>query len=140
MIKKGILINIMLVSVVYMGRAGVWTGQPRCLCSLWRDRIKISHAGNGERWNLKTFAEGTLPVLVAFVIWCYCRGVWVAQWVKHPTLDIGSHHDLRVCGFEPHVQLCSDIMEHAWDSLSLSSPPPFTHSLSFKINTLKKSK
>ena len=24
------------------------------------------------------------------------RGAWVAQWVKHPTLDFGSGHDLSL--------------------------------------------
>ena len=29
------------------------------------------------------------------------RGTWVAQLVKHPTLDFGSGHDLRVLGSSP---------------------------------------
>ena len=29
------------------------------------------------------------------------RGTWVAQSVKHPTLDFGSGHDLRVHETEP---------------------------------------
>ena len=32
------------------------------------------------------------------------RGTWVAQSVKHLTLDFGSGHDLVVCGFEPLCQ------------------------------------
>ena len=30
-----------------------------------------------------------------------CRGAWVAQSVKHPTLDLSSGHDLTVRGLEP---------------------------------------
>ena len=29
------------------------------------------------------------------------RGTWVAESVKHLTLDCGSGHDLTVCEFEP---------------------------------------
>ena len=43
---------------------------------------------------------------------------WVAQSVKHLTLDLGSGHDLTVCVFEPLNKLCSDSTEPAWDSLS----------------------
>ena len=28
-------------------------------------------------------------------------GAWVAQWVKHPTLEFGSGHDLRVMRLSP---------------------------------------
>ena len=65
----------------------------------------------------------------------------MAQWVKHPTLELGSGHDLMVHGFQPHIGLCDDSMEPAWDSLSpsLSAPPLLTLSLSLsKINKLKK--
>ena len=48
----------------------------------------------------------------------------MAQTVKCPTLDFGSGHDLIVRGFEPHVGLCTDSEESAWDSLSPSLPPP----------------
>ena len=41
------------------------------------------------------------------------RGTWVAQSVKHPTLDIGSGRDLTVVSVEP-----------AWDSLSPSVSAP----------------
>ena len=54
----------------------------------------------------------------------------MAQLVKHPTLDFGSGHDLMVGELEPHIRLCADSEEPAWDSLS----PP----LSLKINKLKK--
>ena len=52
-------------------------------------------------------------------------GIWVAQLGKHLTLNFGSGHDLMVCEFEPHVGLCADSAEPAWDSFSLplcSSP------------------
>ena len=45
------------------------------------------------------------------------RGAWMAQSVKHLTLDIGSGHNLMVCGIEPHVGLCAG---RAWGSLSPS--------------------
>ena len=35
-------------------------------------------------------------------------GTWVAQLVKHPTLDFGSGHSLIVHGLKPHVGLCAD--------------------------------
>ena len=33
-------------------------------------------------------------------------GAWVAQLIKHPTLDFCSGHDLTVCEIEPCVGLC----------------------------------
>ena len=67
------------------------------------------------------------------------RGAWVAQLVKHPTHDFGSRRDLTVHGIQPHVGLCADGVEPAWDSVSpsLSAPPPFALSLPNK-NKLKK--
>ena len=50
----------------------------------------------------------------------FMRGTWVAQLVKHTNLDLGSDHDLTVCGFEPHVMLCTDGAEPPWDSVSPS--------------------
>ena len=44
----------------------------------------------------------------------------MAQSDEHPTLDFGSGGDPMVCEFEPHVGLCADSTEPAWDSLSLS--------------------
>ena len=58
------------------------------------------------------------------------RGTWVAQLVKHPTLGFGSGHDLMVCGFGPHIGLCADGTELAWDSVSLSLCPSPALSLS----------
>ena len=51
-------------------------------------------------------------------------GAWEAQLVKRLTLGFSSGHDLTVRGIEPRVQLCADTEEPAWDSLSLSGPPP----------------
>ena len=45
----------------------------------------------------------------------------MAQWVKRPSLDFGSGHDLKVHEFQPHVRLCADIPEPARDSLFPSS-------------------
>ena len=44
----------------------------------------------------------------------------MAQSAKRPTLDFGSGHEFTVHGFEPCVGLCTDCLEPAWDSLSLS--------------------
>ena len=44
-------------------------------------------------------------------------GAWEAQSVNHPISDFGSGHDLIVHGIEPHVGLCADSVESAWDSL-----------------------
>ena len=48
----------------------------------------------------------------------------MAQSVKRLTLDFGSDHDLTVHEFKPHVGLCTDNTEPAWDSLSLCLSPP----------------
>ena len=60
------------------------------------------------------------------------RGAWVAQLVKHSTLDSGSGHDLTVCGLEPHVGLCADSTEPASDPPFLSLSAPLVLSLSQK--------
>ena len=41
------------------------------------------------------------------------RSAWVAQSVKHPTLDFGSGHDLTVRESKPCVGLCADGTEPA---------------------------
>ena len=45
---------------------------------------------------------------------------------KQLTLDLGSSHDLMVPGTEPHVRLCTDSAEPAWDSVSPSLSAPLT--------------
>ena len=52
----------------------------------------------------------------------------MAQSVKRLTLESGSGCDLLVREFEPHIGLCADRVEPAWDSLSpfLSAPPPLS--------------
>ena len=78
----------------------------------------------------------------------------MAQSVERPTLDFGSGRDLTVCESEPHVGICADSEEPAWDSLSpsLSAPLLLVFSLSLslcpsprctiylKINKLKKNR
>ena len=51
-------------------------------------------------------------------------------------LTFGSGHDLTVCEFEPHVRLCADGIQPAWDShsLLLSLPLPCSLSLSFSLS------
>ena len=56
------------------------------------------------------------------------RGTWVTQWVKHPTLDLGSGHDLTVCEIEPRVCL------HARGGACLR----FSLSLSLSLSQIKK--
>ena len=50
-------------------------------------------------------------------------GAWVAQLLKHLTLNFGSGHDLTIHEIKPHVKLCASSVEPAWDSLSLSALP-----------------
>ena len=58
------------------------------------------------------------------------RGAWVAQLLEHLTLDFGSGHDFMVHETEPHIELCTDSVEPAWDSLSVPLPNLCLHSLS----------
>ena len=54
------------------------------------------------------------------------RGTWVAQSIKHLTLDSGSGRDLMVHGIKSHVGLCADSEDPAWDWFSLFPLPlPF---------------
>ena len=50
----------------------------------------------------------------------YGWGTWVAQSVECLTFGLDSSHDLTVCEIEPHIWLCTESTESAWDSLSLS--------------------
>ena len=61
----------------------------------------------------------------------------MAQSVKHPTLDFGSGHDLAVCGFGPHVGLCTGNAEPAWDFLSPSLSLLLPCFLSFSLKVKK---
>ena len=61
----------------------------------------------------------------------------MAQSVKHLTLDFGSGVDFTVHGFEPHIGLCIDSAEPAWDSLS-SLCPSSTRSLALSQNKKNK--
>ena len=60
----------------------------------------------------------------------YFGDIWVAQSVMCLTLDFGSGCDLMVCETEPHIVLCTDSVEPAWDSLSPSMPPLLMRALS----------
>ena len=60
--------------------------------------------------------------------------------VKLPTLDVGSGHDLTVREVKPHVGLCADNKEPAWDSLSLSLSAPTPVSLSLSLSLSLKNK
>ena len=55
-----------------------------------------------------------------------CWDTWVAQSVKHPTLDFGSGHDLKIGETESRTGLCANSMEPAWDSFSPSLSAPLT--------------
>ena len=43
------------------------------------------------------------------------RGAWGAPLVTCLTLDFGLGHDLTVHEFKPHIRLCADSAEPAWD-------------------------
>ena len=62
-------------------------------------------------------------------------GCWVAQSVKHPTLDFGLGHDLTVRGFEPRVRLYAGIFSPSLcPSLVLTRTRSHTLSLKRKNN------
>ena len=60
----------------------------------------------------------------------------MAQSDKHPTLGFGLGH-LVVCGFEPHIGLCADRTEPAWDPLSLSLCPSSALKLALSLSQNK---
>ena len=74
----------------------------------------VGHAGLLKTLTLK------------YLLW----GAWVAQLVKHPTLDFGSGHDLIVHGIESYIGLCTDLMAWAYLGFSLSLSLPFPASMS----------
>ena len=53
-------------------------------------------------------------------------GAWMAQSVEYLTLHFGAGHHLMVHEIKPHMGLCTDSTEPAWDSLSpyLCVPSP----------------
>ena len=63
----------------------------------------------------------------------------MAQSLRHPALNFGSGHNLTVGEFEPHIGLCADNMEPAWDYLSpsFSAPPLLALSLSLSLSLSK---
>ena len=66
----------------------------------------------------------------------FSEDAWVAQSVKHLTLDLSSGHELAAVGSSPVSGLWADSMEPASDSLSLSlslslCPSP-AHAVSLK--------
>ena len=83
-----------------------------------------------------TFLEMTMARSREISLKTKFRGAWVALLVERPTPDLGSGHDLMVRGFEPHVGLCADCVEPAWDSVSpsLCPSPVRALTLSLKIN------
>ena len=60
------------------------------------------------------------------------EGVSAARSIERLTFDFGPGHDLTVHEIKPHIRLCADSNEPAWDSLSLSlsAPPLLTLSVS----------
>ena len=58
------------------------------------------------------------------------QGAWV-------TLDFHSGHDLTVQEFEPHIGICADGAEPAWDALSLSLCPSPAHVISLSLSNNK---
>ena len=58
----------------------------------------------------------------------------MVQFVKNLTLDLSSGHDLMVSELEPHMGLCTDGLELAWDSVSPSLCPSPTLSQNKQTN------
>ena len=67
-------------------------------CPMSRDNLKIH---NNEAKNSSKPNKKTLNLVHGDVTYCKnfkrmeTRGIWVAQSVKHPTLDFDSGHDLK---------------------------------------------
>ena len=62
----------------------------------------------------------------------------MAQSVKHLTLDFSSGHDLEVRGIEPHVGLCADGIEPAWDSFFASLCPSLACACTLSLSKINK--
>ena len=57
-------------------------------------------------------------------------GAWVAQVIKHLTLDFGSGRDLTICEFDPHIGLWAETRSMLG---ILFAPPPLTHTLTLSL-------
>ena len=66
----------------------------------------------------------------------HAGGAWAALSVKHPTLELGSGHDLRVLGSSPTLGSTFS-MEPAWDS---PHPLPLPTTCALKLKKKKKKK
>ena len=62
----------------------------------------------------------------------------MAQSVKRPTLGFSSGHDLTVHEFEPHIGVCADGAQSAWDFLPVPLCPSPAHTLSLSKIKMKK--
>ena len=62
----------------------------------------------------------------------------MTQWVKRPTLDFGSSHDLMVMRLNPVLGSALTVKSLGIRCLPLSLPHPCLHFLSLKINELIK--
>ena len=62
-----------------------------------------------------------------------CENLGVPRWLSWLSVRLViSGHDLTVWEIKPHIGLCANSVEPAWDSLSLtlSAPPALSPSLS----------
>ena len=64
------------------------------------------------------------------------KSTWVAQSVKRQTLSQATISTL--CEIEPHIRLCADSGEPAWDFLCPSVSAPSPVSLSFSVSKINK--
>ena len=96
-------------------------------CQLYNHLGKLSVGlGFSRAGALKTGPLLFYVIIGCHVIYKYIQdlgGTWVAQLVKCLTPDFGSGLELMIREFEPHIRLCTDSVEPAWDSVSLTSPP-----------------
>ena len=65
------------------------------------------------------------------------RGAWVAQSIKRPTGGFSSGHELTIRELEPHIRLCAESEEPAWDSRSPSLSLPLPCSLAVSLSVSK---
>ena len=128
------------------GFEDVWKGLPYHLTWAWKDgRLSIRMGtcwGKGKNCGKKpkTITKNKRRIKIN-----YLQGTWVAQSVKHLTLDVGSGCDHTVCEFEPCIRLCADSSEPGacfrfCVSLSLCPSPTRAPSLSQKWINIKKLK